>query len=110
VAEVTRAVQAWAAAWSKRDMNAYLAAYAGDFTGQSGSRKAWEEDRRQRIVTKPSIKVTVSDLRVTVDGNKATAQFRQHYEAGALNTSSRKTLDLAKDGRGHWVIKRESTG
>jgi ketosteroid isomerase-like protein len=109
VAEVTKAVNAWAAAWSRRDMNGYFAAYAADHAGQSGSRKAWEEDRRVRIVNKPKISVKVSDLRVTVDGNKAEASFRQNYEAGTLVTNSRKTLSLAKEG-GRWVIRRESSG
>ncbi|EHR71073.1 hypothetical protein BurJ1DRAFT_2234 [Burkholderiales bacterium JOSHI_001] len=109
VAEVTKAVQAWAGAWSRRDMNGYFAAYSADHAGQAGSRKAWEEDRRARIVNKPKISVKVSDLRVSVEGNKAEASFRQNYEAGALVTSSRKTLSMAKEG-GRWVIRRESSG
>jgi tetratricopeptide (TPR) repeat protein len=109
VAEVTKAVNAWAGAWSRRDMSGYFAAYSPDHAGQSGSRKAWEEDRRARIVNKPKISVKVSDLRVAVDGNKAEASFRQNYEAGALVTTSRKTLSLAKEG-GRWVIRRESSG
>lgn len=110
VADVKQAVQAWASAWSKRDMNAYFAAYASDFKGQAGSRKVWEEDRRVRIQAKKQIKVAVVDLKVSVEGNKATAKFRQNYESDALSTSSRKTLEMSKDGRGHWVIRQESVG
>lgn len=109
VAEVNKAVQAWASAWSRRDMPGYIGAYTADHDGQAGSRRAWEDDRRARIMGKASIKVALADLSISVDGNKATARFRQMYEAGALKASSRKTLDLVRDGN-RWLIKRESSG
>lgn len=109
-AEVELAVKAWAAAWSRRDMAAYLAAYAGDFTGQAASHKAWEQERRDRIASKKSIHVALSDLKISVSGDKATARFRQRYESDALSTTSRKTLELARTGAGKWVIRREANG
>jgi len=108
--EVAKAVQAWADAWGRRDMNAYLAAYASDFAGQSGSHKAWEADRRARIEPRKRISVKVEDLSVIVSGDKATARFRQNYESDTLNAVSRKTLTLAKDGSGNWRIQEESVG
>jgi hypothetical protein len=53
--------------------------------------------------------VKVSDLSVSVNGNRAVAKFKQAYTADALNVSSRKTLELVKAGD-RWVIVRESTG
>jgi len=53
--------------------------------------------------------VQVSDLAVSVSGNKAVARFKQNYSADALNVSSRKTLELVKSGE-RWAIVRESTG
>lgn len=108
--DVENAVKAWAAAWSRRDMTAYVAAYAGDFTGQAASHKAWEQERRDRITSKKSIRVAVSDLKISVNGDKATARFRQTYESDALSTTSRKTLELARTGAGKWVIRREANG
>jgi len=108
--EVESAVKAWAGAWSAKDMNAYLAAYSKDFdTPGNQSRKAWEEDRRARIVGKSKISVKLSNLSVDVKGSKATAKFKQDYSADTLNISSRKTLDMAKTGE-RWLIVRESTG
>ncbi len=109
-ADVEHAVKAWAAAWSKRDMSAYVAAYASDFSGQAASHKAWEQERRDRIANKKSIHVAVSDLKISVNGDKATAKFRQSYESDALSTTSRKTLELARTGAGKWVIRREASG
>ncbi|MES2383307.1 MAG: tetratricopeptide repeat protein [Pseudomonadota bacterium] len=108
--EVEAAVRAWASAWSAKDMAAYLAAYGKDFdTPGDQSRKAWEEERRSRIVGKSRISVKLSNLSVAVKGSKATAKFKQDYSADALNVSSRKTLDMAKAGE-RWLIVRESTG
>lgn len=108
--EVEAAVRSWASAWAARDMTGYLGSYGKEFDPPgSVGRKAWEEDRRSRIVGKSSISVKLSDLAVSVDGNKAVVKFRQAYSADALNVSSRKTLELVKSGE-RWVIVRESTG
>ncbi|WP_058087479.1 tetratricopeptide repeat protein [Aquabacterium parvum] len=106
--DVASAVRAWAEAWSRKDMGDYFAAYAKDFDGGK-SRKAWEQERRERITGKRSISVKVSGLKVSVNGNKATAQFRQEYKADNLSVGSGKRLDLVRNG-GNWVIVKESTG
>ena len=107
---VTAAVQAWAAAWAAKDMKAYLAAYDKAFDPPgSQSRSAWEKEREARIVGKSKISVKLSDVAVSVRGDKATARFRQAYSADSLNVSSRKTLDLVNNN-GRWTIVRESTG
>jgi len=108
--EVEAAVHAWADAWSAKDMKAYLASYGKEFDPPGRqTRQAWEAERRQRITGKSKISVQVSDLQVSVNGNKAVARFRQAYSADSLNVTSRKTLELVKSGD-RWTIVRESTG
>jgi tetratricopeptide (TPR) repeat protein len=108
--EVEAAVRGWAQAWSDKDMSAYLGSYGPNFDPPGKqARKAWEEDRRARIVGKSKISVKLSNMSITVQGSKATAKFKQDYSADSLNISSRKTLDLAKVGD-RWVIVKESTG
>jgi tetratricopeptide (TPR) repeat protein len=109
-AEIESVVRGWASAWAGQDMERYLAAYGPDFTPGGGqSRKAWEEDRRARIVGKSSISVNIENLVIKVDGQNATAKFRQIYRADSLNISSRKTLDLQRSGN-QWHIRKESVG
>jgi len=110
VKDVEEAVQAWAKAWSTKDMTAYLGAYGKEFdpVGKQ-SRSAWEAERRNRIVGKTAISVKLEKLSVTINGAKATARFRQDYRAGALAVSSRKTLELVRNGS-RWLIVKESTG
>jgi tetratricopeptide (TPR) repeat protein len=110
-ADVTRVVQSWAAAWSKKDVKGYLGHYAKDFQVPGGeSRAKWESDRAQRIDKPGAISVSVDDVRVTPEGaDKATARFRQHYRSATLKTSSSKALVMVRqDGR--WLIQQERIG
>ncbi|MDR2188753.1 MAG: tetratricopeptide repeat protein [Azonexus sp.] len=106
---ISRAIDAWADAWQKKNMKGYLAAYAPDFRPPNGaSRKDWEADRTKRISGKSGkISVVIEDLQITVDGDSATAKFRQHYKAGSLNTSATKTMTLVRAGS-RWLIKEEN--
>lgn len=107
-AEVGSAVQAWAQAWSRKDLDSYFAAYTPDYSaGQS--RDAWREDRRNKILGKSSIRVHITDLVITVSGSRATARFRQAYAADSLSVASRKTLTLVRNGD-KWLIEKESVG
>ncbi len=106
--EVEAAVRTWAAAWSKRDVDAYFAAYAPDFSGQQASRKAWEEERRERIVNRKRIRVAVSQMQISINGDRAEARFRQSYSSDSLDVTSRKTLELVRGSGGRWQIRRES--
>jgi ketosteroid isomerase-like protein len=109
-AGVEATVRAWANAWASKDMNTYLASYGKEFDPPGKlSRPAWEQERRARILGKSKIQVQVSDLNVTVNGNKAVARFKQNYTADALHVNSRKTLELVRSGE-RWAIVRESTG
>ena len=108
--DVLKSVHAWAAAWSAKNVNKYLAAYAEDFRPADGeSRSAWAETRRARIGKPKSIRVNLSDVSVKfTDSTHASAHFKQSYQAGHFHTSSRKTLLLVK-ADGKWLIQEERT-
>ena len=110
VAEVTRAIDLWAAAWSRKDIKAYLGAYAKEFKTPAGeARSAWEAERTKRINKPGVIQVSYENLKLTFDGDTATAKFRQHYKSANLKTSSSKILLLGKrDGK--WQILQERVG
>ena len=108
--DVEAAVRSWATAWSAKDMAGYLGSYGKDFDPPASvSRKAWEEDRRSRIMGKSNISVKLSDLTISINGSKAVVKFKQGYSADSLNVSSRRILELVKSGD-RWVIVKESTG
>ena len=106
--EVAKALQDWAAAWSRKDVKSYLARYAGDFTPPSGqSRKEWANEREARITKPGKIDVDVQNVHVTYDGpDKATVRFRQHYRSANLKSQATKTIVFVRSG-GKWLILQE---
>jgi len=110
--EIVDTVNAWAKAWSSKNVDAYLAFYAKDFQTPGGEARAeWEKSRRQRISAPKSISVTVDAPKVSLAGdNQARVTFRQGYSSDVLKgANTTKTLVLAKsDGR--WLIQQERVG
>jgi ketosteroid isomerase-like protein len=106
---VASTISTWASAWERKDMKAYFDAYAADFqTPKDMSRKDWEAERTRNIVGKDGkISVQIRELQTTVNGDSATAKFRQFYKAPHLNNSTTKTLTLVRVG-GRWLIKKEN--
>lgn len=109
-AEVAKVIDGWLTAWSKKDVKGYLSYYARDFQTPSGeSRAGWESERAKRINKPGAIQVGHEGLRVTVDGDTATAKFRQHYKSASLKTGTNKVVILVRrDGR--WLIQQEKIG
>src|SRR5574340_284259 len=106
--EVLKTVNAWAGAWSARDVQKYLSFYAADFNTPGGeNRAAWEATRRARISTPKSIHVGISNAAVKFsDSDHATVKFRQSYRANHLKASGNKTLLMVRSG-GKWLIQEE---
>lgn len=108
--DVEAAVGAWAQAWSERDMKGYLGSYTKDFIPPSKQSNAeWQEERKNRIMSKTRINVKLSSITTNVTGNTATVTFRQDYKADSLVANSRKTLELIKSGD-RWLISKEIAG
>jgi Flp pilus assembly protein TadD len=106
---VLAAVRAWAEAWSRQDVEAYLASYAEEFRTPGGqSRADWEKLRHTRVSAPKSITVTVDSPRVTSKGeNQASVTFRQHYRSDLFSGSADKTLLMSRSADGRWRIVEE---
>jgi hypothetical protein len=105
-AAVAAAVRGWAAAWSRKDLPAYFAAYLPDYAPPGSDHASWVAARSQRIGDKPAIVVTLDGLRIHVADDTATADFVEHYAAGATRFDGAKTLRLQRRD-GAWLIARE---
>lgn len=108
--EAVHAVEAWAKAWSRKDVKTYLAFYDKEFRTPDGQpRKAWEAEREQRVGKPGRISVGIEKPIVKVDGDVATVRFRQNYESAGFTSSTTKTLELVKRN-GSWRIRQERVG
>ena len=108
-ADARAMVEQWAQAWSDRDVDRYLAFYAGEFTPDQGvSRSSWESMRRKRLTASRAIVVTIRDLRIEPAGEgRVIARFAQDYVADAYRESGTpKMLVLARQSAG-WRIVAE---
>ncbi|PPC86712.1 MAG: hypothetical protein CTY37_05235 [Methylotenera sp.] len=105
---VTDAVGNWAKAWSSQEVDKYLASYADSFKPPKGlSRKAWEQQRRERISAPKSISVELANQNVTiVDSSNAKVTFKQSYKGAGKPIRTDKTLLLKKEN-GSWLIEQE---
>jgi tetratricopeptide (TPR) repeat protein len=109
--EIGKTLEAWATAWSKKNVKGYLSYYARDFQTPGGeARAAWESERSKRLTKPGNILVSIEGLHVTPESaDRATVRFRQHYRSASLKTSSTKVLVMARqDGR--WLIQQERVG
>ncbi len=102
-----QAVEAWAKAWSDRDVEAYLASYAADYHPVGLSRREWEEQRRDRIRTPAWIKVDVVSPVLHRSGpDRAEVVYRQVYQTQGVRLTSRKRIGLTIF-QGEWKIEEE---
>ena len=110
-APVVHAVQAWANAWSNRQVDQYLASYDRSFATPKGMKfNDWAKERRERITSPKSINVKLSDIRVEmVDEKNAKVRFRQSYRSDRLSSTTSKMLILRKNGT-RWLITQERAG
>ncbi|MEO5334718.1 MAG: tetratricopeptide repeat protein [Magnetococcus sp. YQC-5] len=110
IQEVQQAVHAWAAAWSAKNLDQYLAAYSSHFQPFSKAfrtRADWEKNRREIIGRPGAIQVKIMDLQINMLNEKrAQTTFQQNYSSKQYRERSKKTLSLELE-QGSWKIVRE---
>ena len=108
--QVGEAINAWARAWSERDVSRYFRFYAGEFTPDRGvSRSVWQGQRRKRLQAPSAISVTIRDLRLApLAADRMIARFTQDYAADNYReTGTLKMLVLVREAGG-WRIAVEA--
>lgn len=107
-ASILAALQAWADAWAKGNADAYIAAYATDYTPFGGdTHAAWEKRRRSLlgIAKNVELRIEAPKVKMTADGH-ALVTFKQYYRSTNVRDDLVKQIKFAQhDGR--WVIVEE---
>jgi ketosteroid isomerase-like protein len=106
---VRNALETWRKAWQTRDLTAYLGLYGPNFAPPQGaSRLVWADTRRTRISSKQKIELSLKNLTVQMQGNKATVKFTQVYADERVSIANRKTM-VWQQADGRWLIQSETT-
>jgi Flp pilus assembly protein TadD len=107
--QILRTLLSWSKAWSNKNTENYLAYYADEFTPPHGmSRKAWENQRRQRIRKPSFIKVTINSPEIKLlNKSSAELKFSQKYRSDSFRDQVKKVI-LMKKIDGKWQIVREN--
>lgn len=105
---LTAAVNNWSQAWASKNLDQYFSSYGDSFKpANSESRKAWEQERRERISKPSKISIELSNMNITsVDSNNAKVRFKQSYRADGKPICTAKTLLMKKAGD-NWFIEQE---
>lgn len=106
---VAEALRAWSSAWTGRNVQGYLDAYAPAFApADGGSRSAWADKRKAALARARDISLDISDIKLVVrDAKHASTTFKQAYRSAQYKDAVLKTLEWELiDGR--WLIVRET--
>jgi adhesin transport system outer membrane protein len=103
-------VSQWVEAWQKKDYAGYITYYAETFTPEKPlTRSAWLNQRKQRLATPEDIKITLKDININLDGNKALVDFSQVYSTSTYSDTTKKKLLLEKINDVWLIIKETSS-
>jgi adhesin transport system outer membrane protein len=99
----------WVDAWQKKDYASYINYYAETFAPEKPlTRSAWLNQRKQRLATPEDIKITLKDININLDGNKALVDFNQVYSTSVYSDTTKKKLLMEKIN-GVWLIFKETS-
>lgn len=101
------AVQDWATAWQKQDVEAYLAAYSLRFEPESHESKTeWARERRRRIGAPKSIRISLALIDIETGPSRSVVRFLQSYTTASYHDVVTKRLELILEA-GRWRILHE---
>jgi hypothetical protein len=103
-------IHSWAKAWSRKDVEAYLAHYANTFKPSKGlSLAAWQKQRGQRLGKPKFIKIEVNDIKKkAINNSRVKVTFKQRYQSNTYGDRVLKTLELQWEKNGWKIVKETS--
>ncbi|MBZ0106582.1 MAG: TolC family outer membrane protein [Sulfuricella denitrificans] len=109
--KVREAVNAWRAAWVARDLPAYIAAYAPDYSpGDGSTHESWIEKRKAVVGKAKGIALEVDDMKIiSSDQAHAESTFRQSYRSATYRDVVYKKMVWQKMEKGNWVVVSETS-
>ena len=104
--QIQKVVNKWLSSWQSGDMAAYRNCYAQNFQSKDMNLDKWIDHKTQVRQNSKNIKISIERLKISANGENATATFIQHYTSSTLKSKGQKSLHLKKTGK-EWKIHRE---
>lgn len=108
--EVTRMIEDWAAAWSRRDFDAWVQFYEPDFAPEGyDDNAAWRSEQRRLFDIQATTRLEPDSMSVTIlPEGKVRARFRQQFGLEDQERTVMKELVLTPSPRGAgWLISED---
>ncbi|TCV85343.1 YybH family protein [Sulfurirhabdus autotrophica] len=108
--EVLAAVDGWVKAWSGKNVENYVSAYAPNFQpSQNVSHAEWVNQRRNRIAKYGKVEIKLSDITAITKGDSAIVELVQYFKNDTFVESGlHKHLEYQRIDD-QWKIVRESS-
>jgi hypothetical protein len=103
---VKNLVNRWLNSWKSGDMKTYSSFYASDFKSKGRNLDAWISYKTKVHQKSKNVDISIDNLKISLDGNTASAVFTQHYSSSIFKDSGKKTLKLRKINN-EWKIYKE---
>jgi tetratricopeptide (TPR) repeat protein len=104
--DVRVSVYKWLNSWRAGDMETYRSCYDESFESRKMKLNEWIAYKTNVRNKSKDINILIDDLKISTDGDKATAVFTQTYSSSILRNKGKKTLELKKVGN-EWKIVKE---
>lgn len=90
----TQRLHDWAAAWSSKNIDSYMAFYHPNFKSKGMDFAAWHKYKERLTKVYKTIEVSLSDVKILVHPKYSVAYFIQNYKSNRLSAISRKRVLL----------------
>jgi murein L,D-transpeptidase YafK len=105
--EIQNLITKWLTSWKSGDMKTYRSCYDPDgFQSRDMNIDGWIAHKTSVRDKSRNINIRIDSLQISVDKNKATAFFNQHYSSSIFSSKGEKKLELKNIGN-QWKIYRE---
>jgi murein L,D-transpeptidase YafK len=103
---LTALVESWRTAWQDKRLDDYIAHYHPDFTAKGRNVAQWKAYKKILNQKNKQIRVDLSNIRVTVENEKAQVIFIQNYRSDTFKSRGYKML-VFKKLNNTWKIAAE---
>lgn len=105
--EINKLLTKWVNSWKSGDMKSYRSCYTSDFKSKGMNLNDWVAYKADLHKRTKNINIKISNIKIIVSGDNASATFSQAYSSSALKSKGIKKLELRKTD-GEWKIYKES--